>query len=75
MQLDVLALSDRRAVGGIDVHATILASLAGDEARIALERELARRTDGEARGGSSPVVALELGSRRWKHVSIDSDYF
>lgn len=71
VQLDTLAHGNRRAVGGVDVHATVLASLTGNKASAALEHQLAGRTDGEARGGSGTRVTLELGSRRWRLVSID----
>lgn len=64
-------MSDRSAVGGIDIQATVHASLTGNKVGVAVELQLAGGTDGEARGGRSTRVTLELGSRRWRPVSID----
>lgn len=60
MQHNVLALGDSRALGGVDVHATVVASRTGNEVWAAMELELTRRADREACGGSGTHITLEL---------------
>lgn len=61
-QLDILAHGNGSAVGGVDVTAIVLSSLAGNEVRAVVVFQATGRGDGETSGGIGTSVTLELGS-------------
>ena len=57
-------------VSGIEVHATVVARLAGEEAWCAIEGQSAMSSDGRARLWCSTLITLNMRGRRRKNTAF-----
>jgi len=66
MQLNLRAASHIVGIGGgVDVQFSILTSCTGDKVCVSIVSEQALGVDGEAGGGLSSSITLELGGRSY----------